>query len=295
MLMMRKMGDITKKVPDVWYEIGRHLVMLNRPREAIEAYKQFGERHWSVSTINSWRIDVQTTAYHMLGEFQEELELAKKGQEIFPENLKFLRAEARAQAALGKTDEVKKVIDKSVTISSSLETPGDVMLEAASELRAHGHMKAYRETVTRTIDWYKNRPTGEAATENHLIGLARSLYLAEQWDQSEIIYKDLLGKRPDNVFYKGYLGLMAVRKGNLKEAQKISNELKKLSRPYLFGGNTFMCARIASLLNEKQLAVELFRESFAQGRGYGVFLHQLIDFEPIKDYPPFKELMRPKG
>jgi len=295
LLMMRKMGDIARKVPDVWYEIGRHLLLLNRPRETIKVYKQFGERHWSFSTFNSWRINVQTAAYHMLGEFQEELELAKKGQEIFPENLKFLSAEARALAALGKTDEVKKVIDKSLTISSSLETPGDVMLEATLELRAHGHMNAYRETVTRTIDWYKNRPPGEAAAENHRIGLAKTLYMAEQWDQSESIFKDLSGKKPDNIYYKGYLGLLAVRKGNLKEARKISNELKKLSRPYLFGGHTFFCARIASLLNEKQRAVELLRESFAQGRVYGVFLHQVIDFEPIKEYPPFKELMRPRG
>jgi serine/threonine protein kinase/tetratricopeptide (TPR) repeat protein len=293
--MMRKAGDIAKKSPAVWYTIGRGLLLLNRPRETIDVYEQFGEKSWSFFWGNSWRIDVQAAAYHMLGDFQKELELAKKGQEIFPENLDLLSIETRALAAMGKTDEVKKVIDKSLIVSTSPGTPGDVMWEAALELRAHGHMKAYREIVTRAIDWYKNRPPGEAVTEKHRFDLAEFLYLAEQWDESEKIFKDLSRKKPDKINYKGYLGVLAARKGNLKEARKISDELKKMSRPYLFGQHTYWCARIASLLGEKQRAVELLRESFAQGKNYGTYLHQVIDFEPIKDYPPFKELMRPKG
>jgi tetratricopeptide (TPR) repeat protein len=226
--------------------------------------------------INSWRINVQTAAYHMLGDFQRELELAKKGQEIFPENLNLLSIEARALAALGKTDEVKKVIDKSLITSSSLGTPGDVMLEAALELRAHGHMNAYREIVSRAIDWYKNRPPGEAVTEKHRYKLAEILYDAEQWDESEKIFKDLAEKKPDNIEYKGYLGVLAARKGNLKEARKISGELKKISRPYLFGGHTYWRACIASLLGEKQRAVELLRESFISIRTWTLNLLKII-------------------
>ena len=295
LLMARKMGDIARKASGPWFEIGVTLLHLNRPRETIDVYEQFGEKSWGFSMINSWRINVQTAAYHMLGDFQRELELAKKGQEIFPENLNLLSIEARALAALGKTDEVKKVIDKSLITSSSLGTPGDVMLEAALELRAHGHMNAYREIVSRAIDWYKNRPPGEAVTEKHRYKLAEILYDAEQWDESEKIFKDLAEKKPDNIEYKGFLGVLAARKGNLKEARKISDELKKIGRPYLFGGHTYWRACIASLLGEKQRAVELLRESFAQGNPYGIYLHQDFDFEPIKDYPPFKELMRPKG
>ncbi len=291
----RKTGDIAKKNPDVWYSIGQNLLYLNRPRETIDVYEQFDEKFWSFSVNNAWRIYFQTAAYHMLGDFQKELELAKKGQEIIPENLYLVCYEVQALAALGKTDEVKKVIDKSFITPSSLGTPGDVMWRAATELRAHGHMKAYREIVTRAIEWYNNRPLEEVATENHCYDLAQILYLAEQWVPSELIFKDLAAKKPGNIEYKGYLGALAARKGNLNEARNISDELKKMSRPYLFGEHTYWCARIASLLGEKQRAVELLRESFAQGNVYGTYLHCVIDFEPIRDYPPFKELMRPKG
>lgn len=293
--MMRKAGDIAKKSSGVRYTIGLNLLYLNRPRETIDVYEQFGEKSWSFFWGNSWRIDVQAVSYHMLGDFQKELELAKKGQEIFPENLDLLSIEARALTALGKTKEVKKVIDKSLITSSSLGTPGDVMRVAASELRAHGHMKAYREIVNRAVNWYKNRPPGETATEKYRHDYAAILYLAEQWDESEKIFKDLSRKNSDNIRYKGYLGVLAARKGNLKEARKISDELKNISRSYLFGQHTYNRARIASLMGEKQRAVELLRESFAQGKKYGTYLRQEIDFEPIKDYPPFKELIRPRG
>ncbi len=29
--------------------------------------------------------------------------------------------------------------------------------------------------------------------------------------------------------------------------------------------------------------------------GYGLWLHRDIDFESLRDYPPFQELLRPKG
>jgi hypothetical protein len=45
----------------------------------------------------------------------------------------------------------------------------------------------------------------------------------------------------------------------------------------------------------KERAVALLRESFSQGRFYRVGLHRDINLEPLWDYQPFKELLRPKG
>jgi hypothetical protein len=41
--------------------------------------------------------------------------------------------------------------------------------------------------------------------------------------------------------------------------------------------------------------VELLREALAQGKEYGMGTHSGTDFEPLQDYPPFKELIKPKG
>jgi len=71
--------------------------------------------------------------------------------------------------------------------------------------------------------------------------------------------------------------------------------LGKLERSFLLGNHLWWQARIASLLGEKERAVGLLREAFSQGLTYGVYLHREIDLEPLWDYPPFKELLRPKG
>ena len=48
-------------------------------------------------------------------------------------------------------------------------------------------------------------------------------------------------------------------------------------------------------VGEKERAVALLKEAFSQGLDYGVYLHRDIDLEPLWDYQPFKELLRPKG
>jgi hypothetical protein len=41
--------------------------------------------------------------------------------------------------------------------------------------------------------------------------------------------------------------------------------------------------------------VSLLRDAFAQGVAHGAYLHADIDLEPLREYPPFQELLRPKG
>ena len=88
---------------------------------------------------------------------------------------------------------------------------------------------------------------------------------------------------------------MKCRRGDKEEALRISKELKDIEHPYFFGEHTYWRACIALLLGDHQNAVELLRESFAQGKEYGVFLHRDMDLEPFRNYKPFQELLRPKG
>jgi hypothetical protein len=54
-------------------------------------------------------------------------------------------------------------------------------------------------------------------------------------------------------------------------------------------------ARIAALLGMKEETVELLRQSFSRGKWDDVFIIQEADFEPLRDYGPFREFMKPKG
>jgi len=48
-------------------------------------------------------------------------------------------------------------------------------------------------------------------------------------------------------------------------------------------------------MGERDEAVELLRRAFAQGLAYGLWIHVDPDLEPLRGYPPYEEIVRPKG
>jgi tetratricopeptide (TPR) repeat protein len=122
-----------------------------------------------------------------------------------------------------------------------------------------------------------------------------ALYVSEQWEEAGALIEKLRSEKPDDIDYLGYGGALAARRGDKEEALRISEELKRIDRPYTFGAQTYWRARIAALLGMKEEAVELLRQSFAQGNYYSVFIIQEADLDPLRDFAPFRELMKPKG
>jgi serine/threonine protein kinase len=289
--LIRQAGELA---PNDWmtnYIIGLFAKNVNRPGETVEVYSQLD----NVATnhiVGSWRFGILCEAHHMLRDYEKELLESRRGQAYYPDLLSLREDEVRALAALGRIEEVKKVIDECLSISSSSSSwnAGSVMCWAAAELRIHSHKEEAKTIAERAVAWYQNRATGD-----YRYDLAHSLYLAEHWQEAEAIFKVLSAEEPDNIDYMGFLGTLAVRRGNHERARQISEELKSIERPYLFGNQTYWRACIASLLGEYEQAVALLRESFAQGSHYSVYLLNDIDLEPLHEYRPFQELMRPKG
>jgi len=183
------------------------------------------------------------------------------------------------------------VIDESMAMAfTSSYSPGTVMRYAAEELRAHGHEEAAMEIANRAVEWYQSHLT----PTRYRSALARALYLAKRWDEAHPFFEKLADENPDNINYKGYLGTLAARRGNREKALEIFNELQQMDRPYLYGDHNYWCACISSLLGKHQQAVVLLKEAFAQGFSSPINLHRDMDLEPLRDYPPFQELVRPK-
>ena len=205
-----------------------------------------------------------------------------------------LAYETRALAAQGKIEDVRKVIEKSLSMSSKNGTPGDVMEEAASELRAHGFPDEAKRIANQAVEWYQSKPSEEYTSIVYRDNLARIFYTAERWPEAKSLFESLSKEKPDNIDYIGYLGTLAARRGDKSEALKISDELKNINKPYLFGNHTYWRACIAALLGESRQAVALLNEAFAQGRDFGVYVHRDMDLESLRNFKPFQELLRPK-
>ncbi len=280
------------------YLSGLVALHLNRPQETVDTLEPLMSSEPSTATVTwSWYARVAGRAHHALGNYNRELEIMRRCQELFP-NLSTLRAsEVQALAALGRVQEVRDVVDQSLATPSDYGSPYYVIATAAWELRAHGHPNESLEMANLAADWCRSRPQEEAESEELRYCLAVALCYAERWDEARALFEELAAESPEDMNYMGYLGTLAARRGDHEEALRISAELEHLDRPYMFGMNMYWCGCISALLGENERAVGFLREAFARGcrHGHDVDLHRDMDLESLRDYPPFQELVRPKG
>jgi len=294
------------------YLVAEDAMALMRPREAVDALVALGPdrgftRGWWVYWYQL------TTALHLLGDHRRELKQALEGARRFPDNPQVLTTQVRALAALGRVEEVNRRLAASVNLPPVQGwTPADVMLLAAVALRAHGHAAAADTALAQARDWLAARPPAEAASEAHQFRVALVAYTAGRLADAQREFERLaarggpgrsdslaaaavMGDGWDQMDYLGYLGAIAARQGNREQALRVDRTMAGVKRPYLFGRHTVWRARIQALLGEQEAAVALLREAFAQGYPHAHALHIDLAFESLRDYAPFRELLRPKG
>lgn len=286
--------------------LGAAAVVTNRPQEALEALAYVDP---DGPAISGWHVYWlwPTAAYHMLGEHRRELETAQLGRRQYPNRINTIIYELRALAALGRVEEVNDRLDESLAPRPDwVDTHSYVMQTAAIELQAHGHVNAARDVLDRAISYHRTRRPAEAESAVARYDFAQTLYLAGQWEEAQALFEEIdadlpcgvsiRARRPCMVNTKGYLGVIAARRGDTEKALRISKELENLERhPVSSLPVPIWQAHIAAVLGEKARAVNLLQEAVSNGLWHGPWLHADPDWEPLRDYPPFRELMRPKG
>jgi tetratricopeptide (TPR) repeat protein len=286
------------------------LMRLNRPREASELYARLDPRR---GFLQEWWFywNFFGSAYHMMGEHETELEIARRGQAQYPDHTGVMAAEADALAALGRVDDVFRLLDELRGMPQDWQGPLPPMLHltsVAAELRAHGNPEAAIAVLDRARSWAETRSESQLSSPLVRAHMAHVAYSSERWDEAQERFSALAEDFPSDVNYQGYLGVLAARRADRQQAGRISSWLESLERPFLFGINTLWQARIAALLGDQQQAMTLLRAAFEQGvpfygnapslwisRTDAHWLHRDMDFESMREYPPFVELMRPKG
>ncbi len=283
------------KTWDWIFENAHEANICNYPREAVdlmngldpfaEVYKNRPGTYWRVLT----------QAHHMLGNHGRELKEARSGRKQFPELLSMLYREARALAALGRIKDLQKLFEESKTLPPQSDySPGMIILVAGRELRAHGFRGDAVQILNQALQWFESRPAEEKASVDNRAALAETLYVLGKWAEAKELFEGLHSNAPDDIKFLGYLGAIAVQMGDKEEAQKISKQLEENKKPYLYGDPTYWRARIAALLGDQEGAVKLIRQATKEGFAY-FDLHPTEDFESLADYPPFIQLMKPKG
>jgi hypothetical protein len=234
--------------------------------------------------------------HHSLGKHVEELAAARAGRAQYPHLAAILETEVHALAALGRERDVDRLVTESAALPLQVEhPPGEVARQAALEFQAHGDAPAAARAAARAVQWYEALPARDRPA---LRGeYADALYAAARWPAAREVVRATCEPTPDDVACLGRLATLAARVGDHEEARRLDGRLAgmQLHPPILVSRALLWRARIAAVLGDRDAAVTLLRQAFSHGLEHGPMLHRDADLQLLKDYAPYRELLRPKG
>src|SRR5438309_1151515 len=309
----REMAVIAPNSETLWL-VAQCALALNRPRETIAALTALGPdrglfRGWSVYWF------YLTFAYHLVGDHRRELQEAREGRRRHPADFAVLAAEVRALAALGRAAEInERLIDAPSLPPQPGWSPADIAIIAALELAAHDHQADAPAAGMWAVRWLEGRPAPEARSVANRFRLALAYYVGGRVDDARRLLEGLAAERatgvpdyatmrwiavitgdsPDRVTVEGFLGVLAARQERRADALALERTRQAMSPRYLYGRHTMWRARIQAVLGERDTAVGLVQEAFAQGYPRGGVMHLFPSLRSLRDYPPYQELLTPK-
>lgn len=281
----------------------------NRPREALRLLAALDPSRGAMrGWIFYWVVMAQ--AQHVLGEHGRELETARRARALHPESPMALRLETHARAALGDVPGVLACIDESLATPARQEPrPGTLMREAAHELRAHGHAGAAADALLRqSLAWYEELPRDERARPAVQRATARARHDVGDWEGATAAFSALAGgevvvadcgaiHHPHLQAHldHGYLGVLAIRRGDVAGAARIEALLEHARGGHLFGSTHYWRAAMAALRGDVAAATRLLRRAFAGGMPHEPFIHSDPHFAAVRDTPAFAAVLAPRG
>jgi tetratricopeptide (TPR) repeat protein len=301
--VLRAFREAVELAPNSYWarnKMGAWAISTNRPREAVEVLSDIPFDWTSGGTAHVQRPFVNLCfAYHMLGDDKAMLRLAAESLEHFPDAMIFYGLQANALGVMGRFDEMNHVLEKSLAIRHHTRTSAGVSFTyTARELRGHGYRAQSLGLGDQAVNWFNERPDEIQRTPWHY---AAALNVAERWEEALEATEKYARERPEEVQYLGLLGVLEARIGRTDEARRIamdllnSEEEDSLAERHILPERTYWRACIAAQLGQLDEAVHLLQRALSEGGLFSDEVHRDINLEPLWDYPPFQEFIRPKG
>ena len=229
-------------------------------------------------------------AYHLLGRYEEELSLVRRGLERFPEALPLMDREARALAAMdqeGRVDSLLVAMDELPPRSGY--DPNVSAVLAGLELQAHGHHEAAQRTLETAADRYATLPPGQYRQNR-----GRAYQHAGRWEDADTTFAALAAEEPESWALIADHGLILATMGRVAEAKALSRRLAEFDvHPTRTGEVIGRRVAIAAALGEQEDAIFLLQQAFAAGYRYGTQFHTDPAYVAMRDNPQWAALVAP--
>ncbi len=262
------------------YKLAVVAFFLNRPQEAAELLTEVDpEQGWLSGWQSYWNF--LSGSQHLLGQHEQELRDIRRGRRLLPENERLLGWEAGALGALGR-----------VELPASTYYAQGRLRPLVEELFTHGHEDAAERLIADHLTRY------DPGQDTSVYRAAYWLERVGQLEEAEATLDRAVEAGSDDKRLWARLAILAAKRGEREKALRISKQLEEreeervVSRAY----STFYRATIAAYLGDNEGAMELLRQS-REMSGILSRDHHWNRWIPqsLRDYPPFQELVRPKG
>jgi tetratricopeptide (TPR) repeat protein len=270
------------------YGLGLGALMVNRPAEAVAVFRSMDpERGELRGWFGYW--SVRASAEHQLGRHRDELRSAHRAQALHPLEPYAVDLEAAALAALGRTRELRRLLDREL---GGHPAPHALLRTVGLELLVHGDSAGGMALLRESLASALQRPVVSPADRWFV---SRAHYLVGDYDQARAWLGPLIEQDPENMALHGAAGALAARAGDSVGASAADAWLAALDRPYMHGQNTYLRARIAALLGKHDEAVRLLRQAWREGHRAHTAAHADPDMGALRRHAGFRELLRPIG
>ncbi len=279
---------------------GLRALWLNRPNEALEIFQKT-DPELRMTPLDAYTYHFHAVAQRQLGHYEEALKVAEEGVKEFPYNFIALRAETLALAELGQLNEVNRRISSSYRFTPLGElTTGRLLLDTGMVLAAKGNDSAAAELYDQAFNWVDKLPGKMVETDQHRFFYGELLYRAGKYDEAKKIFSTLAGEYSEYPVPIGYVGLCAARLAETREALEIFNDMRTANYPESYGWDSYMRARIAALIDDKEQAASLLQDAFTQNFPNVVSwtiddLRHESDFASVRDTDAYVSIVQPKG
>lgn len=289
--------------PEIWLDDMATLANWTyRPEAVLKAFKIAD----SVTAIRP-RVYLEAAyALHHLGRYAEEVKLAARLRERFPQSaIPYRTVEIMGQAALGNLDAVRRVVaEAEATPEKEGNTAGTRTWIAGLEFLAHGRHNEGRELMMAAVPILQRlRKENSSTGYSTYLGRAEiiALVILGRIEEAGTLALQDLPKQTtmgDSAYFLGLLGQVAALRGDKEQALRYSTQLMGLDRPYSGGWPAINRARIAARLGDRVGAVRLLEAARSVASHFGLAyweLHRDPAFASLRGYPPFEQFIRSKG
>jgi serine/threonine protein kinase len=281
-------------VPNQVNDVAVTLLRLNRPGEALEYWARRDHHASEFDWLFTPRVWLrQCQALHLLGEHERELEVALQARDTFPDDERGYRAMAPALAALGRLEELEPLIERwSVRHDVHIQS----LYAVGAELEIHGYPEAARRLIWEpAIQRYEARPTPDTVSNpaRYLAGMA--YLVTDRPGEARRLLEPLVEALQPYMEGLAHVGVVAARQGDTATAHRMLERIAEFDSPWDHGMPKWVSGVVLANLGERDRAMVMLEQGVENGVGEWLAVHQNLLLRPLWDYPPFQDLVRPKG